>query len=99
MTDQRMYPHEIQCAQRMDGHQYQRKHPTYNFTEALTVYRETGQWEHLSIPEAMATMSMLCKALQTWERSPYPSPENLAAHYQAFHSLYELLKNIPMTNP
>jgi hypothetical protein len=93
MIERAMHPKEIQCAHRMDGHQYQRQHRNFNFSNALSTFRDTGNWEHLDLAEAMATMSLLEKALQHWRRSPNVTGQDLDDHYRAFHSLYDLLKD------
>jgi hypothetical protein len=92
MTEQVMHPYEIECARRLDGHKYQKKHPQFRLVAALERYWETGNWQHLSLIEAMATMSLLQQALEAWQNYSYP-PEVLHQHYQTFHSLYELLKD------
>ncbi len=94
MVDRTLYPHELQCAQRFDGHAYQRQHREYCFTAALETYREYGTWAHLSPQEAMATMSLLAKALQLWSCSQYTDQTQLDEQYAAFHSLYDLLKDV-----
>jgi hypothetical protein len=94
MIDRAMHPHEIECDRRIDGHQYQRQHRKFNFSAALATFRATGNWEHLDLPEAMATMSLLEKALQLWRRSASVAEQDLDEHYRAFHSLYELLKDV-----
>jgi hypothetical protein len=94
MIDRVMHLHEIKCAHRMDGHQYQRQHRTFNFSAALATFRATGNWEHLDLAEAGATMSLLEKALQLWRKSANVAEQDLDEHYRAFHSLYDLLKDV-----
>jgi hypothetical protein len=93
MTNRKISESEIKCAQRVDGHQYQRKHREFNCSAALKTFWETGNWEHLTQEEAMATMSLLETSFQHWKRSGYVSDEDLDGHYEAFHSLYDLLKD------
>ena len=92
MTDRKLYPHEIRCAQRLNGHEYQRLHREFNFSDALKIFGQSGNWDHLSTPEAMATFSLLEKALQLWTHSKSTAPEHLDQHFDAFHSLYARLK-------
>ncbi len=94
MTDRKLYPQEVQCARRLDGHQYQRLHREFNFTNAIATFKQSGNWDHLSTSEAMATLSLLEKALQLWLRSKAMEPEYLDQHFDAFHSLYALIKDI-----
>ncbi len=96
MTIQRMQPAEIRFASRFDGHAYQRQHPQYQLAEALQGYWQHQSWYHLPKVEAFATLSLLLKAIETWERSPRVSSEYLDAYYDAFHSLYEFLKHEPL---
>jgi hypothetical protein len=92
MTDRKLYAHEIHCARQIDGHAYQRLHREFNFTNALETFGQSGNWDHLSAPEAMATLSLLEKALQLWTHSKSMAPEYLDRHFDAFHSLYKLIK-------
>jgi hypothetical protein len=94
MIERVMHPYEIKCAHRTDGHQYQRQHRDFNFSGALNRFSTTGNWEHLDLAEAMATMSLLEKALQHWRRSAHVAEQDLDEHYRAFHSLYDLLKDV-----
>jgi hypothetical protein len=93
MTQRVMHPHEIQCAKRFNGQKYKKKYSAFNFTVALEKYWETQNWNHLSMVEAMATMFLLHQALEAWQRSKSAS-DHFDRHYQAFHSLYELLKDV-----
>jgi hypothetical protein len=94
MTDRKLYPHEVQCARQLDGHEYQRLHREFNFTDTLKTFRQSGNWDHLSTPEARATLSLLEKALQLWTHSKSMAPEYLDQHFDAFHSLYALIKDV-----
>jgi hypothetical protein len=92
MSDRKLHPNEVRCAQRLNGHEYQRLHREFNFTDVLKTFRQSGNWNHLSTIEAMATLSLLEKALQLWTHSKSIAPEHLDQHFDAFHSLYAHLK-------
>jgi hypothetical protein len=98
MTDQKLHPDEVHCAQRLNGHEYQRLHREFNFTDAIKTFKQSGGWDHLSTLEAMATLSLLEKALQLWMSSKSMAPELLDPHYDAFHSLYRRLKDVEIPN-
>jgi hypothetical protein len=98
MTDRKLHPDEVHCARRLNGHEYQRLHREFNFTDALNTFKQSGGWEHLSTLEAMATLSLLEKALQLWMSSKSTAPEFLDPHYDAFHSLYARLKDVEIPN-
>jgi hypothetical protein len=98
MADRKLYPNEVQYARRLDGHEYQRLHREFNFTNAIAIFRESSNWDHLSILEARATLSLLEKALQLWMHSKSTAPEHLDQHFDTFHSLYARLKDIEITN-
>ncbi|MGF1604383.1 MAG: hypothetical protein ACFCU8_20690 [Thermosynechococcaceae cyanobacterium] len=99
MTIRELYPSEIKCALRFDGHQYLKRHPEYQLSHALEVFGQSHNWYHLSKAEAMATLFLLLKAIETWRRSPRISAEHLDPYYDAFHSLYDLLKNESIPEP
>jgi hypothetical protein len=100
MADRKLDHNAVQCARRFDGHVYQRLHREYSFIAAFNTFKKTHHWNHLSIVEAMATMALLEQALQAWAQSKNVEPEALKDHYEAFHSLYLMLKDIdPARNP
>jgi hypothetical protein len=94
MTARKLEPKAVQCARQIDGHDYQRSHKEYSFTDAFNTFKTSGNWKHLSIPESMATMSLLEKALQLWTSSNSTPAEHFKQHLDAFYSLYELLKDL-----
>lgn len=97
MTLRQLEPKAVQCARRLDGHDYQRLHREYNFSSAFNIFKSSENWEHLSILEAMATMSLIEKALQLWTSSSKKNLEQFDRHFEAFHNLYELLKDVDVS--
>jgi hypothetical protein len=98
MTNRKLHPDEVHCARRLNGHEYQRLHREFNFSDAIKTFRQSGDWNHLSTLEAMATLSLLEKALQHWIASKSTAPEFLDPHYDAFYSLYARLKDVEIPN-
>lgn len=96
MTTRRPSSVQIKCALRFDGYRYQQQHPDYQMADALQAYWETGGWQHLSTAEAMATLFLLLKALEAWQGASYRTATHLETYYDAFHSLFDLLKDRPL---
>lgn len=90
MSQQFFSRSQIELALSLDGFKHKQNNPNFNLRDNLEQYWSNKSWNHLSSIEARATLFLIYKAIEAWQNSPYPIPQQEFNKYcQAFHSLYE----------
>lgn len=84
----KLTPEQIEVALRFDGYRYLEKHPEFDPREAYEMWLDTGDWDHLTTNEQLASFFHLQRFLGKWGGEQLSEG---SGYRLAFQELYEMV--------